>query len=523
MHRGRYVLGATAALSGAVYADDTLNRGGIINRAAWTVYAAAGTFVDYKFVLTYTEEPLDSIHLRVARRWLRTTQVNGGLFSKLAQNVASMNHVLPPPIIETMSVIQDHAPTVDFDQVARVFREEFNGLSPDDLFDDFEREAVASASIAQVHRAKIKGTDQKVAVKVQKPKIAKQIDADLFLYRVTAQLIEYFFELPIMWGVPYISAQLRQEVDFRIEAANAKMAAQQVDPSVKDFVHIPRVFDELSTKRVLVCEWIDGVRVTDAKAIRAMGLDVYQTMEVVTKVFAHQLFITGHLHADPHPGNILVRKLNGKLNVVVLDHGLYCDLPEAFRKQYAQLWQAIIVNDFETLKKIATGWGIRDSELFASFQLFRPYSATQQRPALSGKVSREEALALQRAAKERVVHLLADASLVPPELTLIGRNLNLVRSLNKALNSPVNRPKLMAIYAHRGALDGEHTNAWFWGDWSFRVRLLGIDAVYSALEWWRALNKVVFGRRVGGFEDLLEKEFSQTMENKLGLSPQLDA
>jgi aarF domain-containing kinase len=281
-----------SAVSGA-YAYDTLEGGAKFNRSARAGYVAFATFVEYKFVLGNVDQPLNQIHKRVAERWLWCVRQNGGLYSKLAQAVASMNHVLPPEYLETLSVIQDKAPTVSPTEVERVLFEEF-GKTSSELFLEFESEAIASASVAQVHRAKLKdGT--RVAVKVQKPAIAKQIDADLFMYRNLAWFLEKAFSLPIMWSIPYTCAQLRQETDFRIESENGKIAAVNIEPDLKDSITIPKIYDDFSSKRVLTCEWIDGVKVTDAKAIRSLGLDPAEVMDTVTRFFSHQLFVSGHL------------------------------------------------------------------------------------------------------------------------------------------------------------------------------------------------------------------------------------
>jgi len=280
------------ALAGA-WAYDTVEGGGKFNRSARAGYVAFATFVEYKFVLGNSKDSLSDIHRRVAERWLWCVKQNGGLYSKLAQAVASMNHVLPPEYLDTLSVIQDKAPTVGYDEVEQVLMQEF-GKRSEELFAYFEKDAIASASVAQVHRATLKdGT--KVAVKIQKPAIAKQIDADLFMYRGMAFFLEKAFSLPIMWSIPYTCAQLRQETDFRIEAENAALAEANIEPALRGHITIPKVYPEHSSKRVLTCEWIDGVKITDVKTIRSMGLDTAEIMDVVSRFFSHQLFVSGHL------------------------------------------------------------------------------------------------------------------------------------------------------------------------------------------------------------------------------------
>jgi aarF domain-containing kinase len=132
--------------------------------------AAVVTLWDYKFTRLETSDSLDQLHERVARRWYDVCCTNAGLYIKLGQQIATMNHVLPAPYLKYFSQLNDRAPSTDYATVSRIVSEEFGVASPDDVFDDFERAPIASASIAQVHRAKMKDGRQ-VAVKVQKPEV----------------------------------------------------------------------------------------------------------------------------------------------------------------------------------------------------------------------------------------------------------------------------------------------------------------------------------------------------------------
>lgn len=231
----------------------------------------------------------------------------------------------------------------------------------------------------------------------------------------------------------------------------------------------------------------------------------------------HHLKLTFKFSADPHPGNILIRVRPGTkkdIDVVIIDHGLYCHEPESFRESYALLWKSIVLGDTTSVKKIAESWGIKDHELFASFQLFRPYKGGVQAPAsLKKTVTRSEMLQLQASVKERIVKMLSDSKLVPPELSLIGRHLNLVRSLNKSFDSPVNRPKIMAVYANRG-INKDSNN--FFVDASFNFHIFLIEVVFRLSEYWRRVTRTFTGIDSGGFEALLEKELTRNVENKLG-------
>jgi aarF domain-containing kinase len=210
-----------------------------------------------------------------------------------------MNHILPPQYNKTFSVLQDKAPTVPFAEVEKMFLEEF-GKKPSEIFEYFDENAIASASIAQVHRARLKdGTN--VAVKVQKPYIRNQIPADLTCYRIMLWCYEKIFNLPMYWSADYTCQNLRKEADFLNEAHNSERAARNLKD--RSDVHIPKVFWEHSTSRILTCEWIDGVKMNDEQGLAKLNLPKKPIVQSMIELFAHQIFLSGFVHCDPHPGS----------------------------------------------------------------------------------------------------------------------------------------------------------------------------------------------------------------------------
>jgi len=142
---------------------------------------------------------------------------------------------------------------------------------------------------------------------------------------------------------------------------------------------IPRVFREFSGSRTMVMEWVDCISAAnDRLALQKAGLDPKEVMQLATEVFGYQIFSTGHVHCDPHPGNLLVRKAptdsSLKWQLVLLDHGLYCDLPDRLRRDYADFWVATALGDTDSAIRICKSWGIADqeaTEFFASMTQFR--------------------------------------------------------------------------------------------------------------------------------------------------------
>ena len=208
----------------------------------------------------------------------------------------------------TLRALYDDASSVDYSVVEKIIRKEL-GKEIHEVFSSFSREPVAAASIAQVHRATLlDGTE--VAVKVQKPEIQVQIEWDLIAYRLLIKAYEYIFDLPMSFAVDYTIKHLREETDFINEARNSELCNEylQTDPKLRHQVYVPKIFKDYSTKQVMIAEWVQGCRATDKAALKEMDLSPKKVMESVVDVFAHQIFISGFVHCDPHPGNILVRK-----------------------------------------------------------------------------------------------------------------------------------------------------------------------------------------------------------------------
>ncbi|PVU97018.1 hypothetical protein BB561_000811 [Smittium simulii] len=444
------------------YSYDTFFMYNAVQRSLRTLFYTALVSADYYFNFNEnkTKQELEALHQRNADRLLYVC-------------IGLQGSLLPPQFQKTLSLLFDKAPTISQTELENALKESYPGMSLDDIFVDFSKEAVASASIAQVHKARLKSNpDQWVAVKVQKPAIRKQLELDLFIYRCWCKLIEYRFDFPIMWSVPYTIKHFRMETNFIREGKNAELALDVIntDPNLASNVYVPKVFWDLSTKSVLVTEWIDGNSLVDTDTLKQVGWDFKEIMGYVVKAFAQQLFVSGHLHGDPHPGNIIIRQnpnfKKKKVQVVIIDHGLYINESETFRKQYCKFWKSIFLQDSDTMRQISDSWGIKDSGFLSSMVLFRPPDSHLKRfnKIVSNKSKpnssdNNSSLILegaseyekQMSSKQIAIKFFSDSSKLPPELVFVMRNMNMIRSNNKALGSPVNRIKVMANYAAFGS------------------------------------------------------------------------
>ncbi|PKK75131.1 ABC1-domain-containing protein [Rhizophagus irregularis] len=539
---------------GGIYLIDDKYNARTLQRNSLTIWNGICIGLDYKINFRPEKgDKIDDLHERVAQRILRVCKFNGGLYIKLGQAIQVQSAILPAAYQRTFKTMYDEAPAVDFDQVAKIFQADFK-CHPDDMFDDFERVSVASASVAQVHRAKLKdGTP--VAVKVQKPNIKKQMNWDLMAYKALMYAYEYLFDLPLTWTAETQDKHLREEVDFINEGKNSERTKRDLEQirSLKDKVYIPKVFWDYTSSRVLTCEWIDGVRVTDKEGLARQLHDV---MKTTIDIFASQIFVTGFVHADPHPGNVFVRPHPNKskkyYQIVLIDHGLYVEESVVFRHQYSLFWKSLFLMDTETINEICQEWGINDPEMFASATLMKPYNPkTALHIATNQKFSLKDAYEMQMALKERIKKFLSNTELIPRELIFVGRNMNIVRSLNRELGSPVNRINIMGNWAVKG-LGSDWTN---WGGnaktfnekqqqllgkegslmgffsqlsfvlqsrfnyWLFRGTLLFISIGFYLTKVRESIEIWINGRdgNSRGFEDVLDDRMKQTIEEKFGV------
>ncbi|ORY56562.1 ABC1 family-domain-containing protein [Leucosporidium creatinivorum] len=548
--RARTAAGIFLAGAG-LYAWDRQFNAGAVGRTLRTAYHASIMAADFKLNFNPSNsEQIDALHERVAHRIHHLCITNGGLYIKLAQSLAIQAAILPKPYRDAFANVFDAAPSVSFEEAVKVFKKEF-GVHPDEAFDEFGREPIASASIAQVHRARLKRKEGEpdwkdgegyVAVKIRKPEVPIQVEWDLFSYRSLMYLQEALFDLPVAFIARYVSDQMRKEVSLRNEAQNAERAGESIrgEPTLRDRVTVPKVYWEWTGESVMTAEFITACKLTDKAALDKYRLSYRAVMDAANAVFAAQTFKFGFVQADPHPGNILVRphpQHPGKPQVVLIDHGLYVELPEQFRHQYSLLWRSLFVGDISTIESIVESWGIakENSEIFASLTLLRPHKLRDQKKKKQehGQEENKQEMSSyekQVGLKERLKTMLKSQELIPRELILLGRSQRMMQSNNQALGSPSNRINSMAHWAVEGLkLDltrpsqtlhslGLRTFALEKARLLiFRVVLLVVDvgfAITQARQW---LFKVFGSKRQEDFETILQRQVSELAKNEFGV------
>ncbi|MBU1240437.1 AarF/ABC1/UbiB kinase family protein, partial [Myxococcota bacterium] len=224
------------------------------------------------------------------------------------------------------------------------------GEKPEAILQSIDKKPIAAASIGQVHRAVLK-TGEEVVVKIQYPGLEAILDQDLKAFRGIVSLISLFFPDAELHRIyEEIRSILLEEIDFTIEAKNMTRFRNHFSSFYG--VTAPALYAQYSTAHVLVAEFIDGVKINDVKGLEALGTDGETVSTLLIESFAHQLFDHGFYHADPHPGNLLVRQGPGQgPEIVFIDFGAACEISETTREGMVEFVQSGVRKDTQGLIK----------------------------------------------------------------------------------------------------------------------------------------------------------------------------
>ena len=349
---------------------------------------------------------------------------------KVCQFASTRPDILPTAYIQSLSKLQDRVPPHPWSEIAGVIRQEL-GREPDEIFEWIETEPVAAASIAQVHRARL-SDGREVAVKVQYPGIVKIIDTDLaVLQRIVALVVRLYPTIQLKPILEYLKETLPLELDFRREAA--AMAELRNTLRHRTNVVIPSAIQELSTERMLVMEFINGVKITDRTALLDAGISPSAVARLLNDVYAEQIFRLGMLHADPHPGNLLVQP---GPRLVLLDHGLTVHLKPALVQALGEMVHALLVADFDRLTKAFAQAGMQlnqQGDVSTLLQLVGVLLGGEQ-----DKTAIDTLDVGQQLGKS--------IGRIPVELILMGRALGLTDGITKQLDPDINALEIVASY-----------------------------------------------------------------------------
>jgi len=532
-----------------------------VRRAGRTVSAVGRVSFDYWLSLRSIDraaqpdaylEALSACHAASARRLLKLAQTNGGVYIKIGQQLVALRPAVPAEYCDVLGCLMDAAPASSRDDVQRVLREERRVLAEanpiayrngvrgelEELsFAAWEDEPVGVASLAQVHRATLP-SGLVVAVKVQHRRLRRDVDTDTAVMAWLASAVNVCFaDFDLSFLVPIVRDNLRREINFLHEAANA----QQCELNFRDNsqVHVPAVYG--ATERLLVMEYVDAPRVDDLAAVAALGLRPPMVSSLITNVFSTMVFEHGFVHCDPHPGNLLVRPMAesdvlamcwrwlgigaARPQLVVLDHGLYRVMAEDFRRAFCRLWHGMAMQSPAEVQQAADGMGM--GKYAALLPVVFTNRSLSSNTRLGERLSQEERVRVREELNQELGwtpssaasadsaaendkqdqqasaagHVMRFLEALPEDFLFVMRTFNLVRVLSMQMGG--DRSDRLSGYAYaasRGLAAGESRSttadaalgarvAKLLGGLEFRLRLFAMELLVRLHQWWRAAER----------------------------------
>jgi len=365
----------------------------------------------------------------------------GPTFVKMGQILSTRPDLLPAEFIRELEKLQDEVPPFDFSDVQKTVESEL-GLPLHEVFPHFDDQPLAAASIGQVHRGRLVGGEE-VVVKVQRPGIRKTVEVDLEIMLHLADLMESHLE---GWDVHRPSNVVREfartlekEMDYTIEASHIERFARQFGD--EPTVHVPEVYRQMTTARVLTMEYVSGVKASEMSRLETEGLDPREIARRGGDLIMKQVFVHGFFHADPHPGNILILPYNV---ICYLDFGMMGRLDRRTREDFADLVAAVVRRDGAEAAGVLlklTYWDRepdlrllqRDVEEFVDQHFYRSLKELDL-----GKLLQQLLNVVSR-------HRLR----IPPDLFLMLKALTMAEGLGRKLDAEFDMTKQAALFLRR--------------------------------------------------------------------------
>merc|ERR1719424_2546083 len=416
-------------------------------------------------------------------KWLRLGLLRlGPTFIKIGQQFSTRVNVLSKPFIKELEKLQDRVPPFPTPMAKQIVEEEL-GKPIEDVYDDFADEALAAASLGQVHLAKLKATGEQVIVKVRRPGLKEIFDIDLKNLRVIAQWLQKVDPKTDGAARDWVAIFdetarcLYDEVDYMNEAKNAKDFAAQFAGT--DWIKVPRVYEQYTAKRTMCMEYAPATKINDLDALQKMGVDPDRMARLAVESYLMQVLRFGFFHADPHPGNVAVDKgdAEGKGRLVIYDYGMMGRIDPQVRSGFLDLFYAVFEKNSDSAVKALGKMGVlvdggdmtavkRTADFFLGS--FDNRVEDQQKARTENKEDYEAEFKPKRTKeekKERRKQILSNIGedllvvskdqpfRVPAELTFVVRAFSVLDGIGKSLNKKFDIGEISAPYARNLLID----------------------------------------------------------------------
>jgi predicted unusual protein kinase regulating ubiquinone biosynthesis (AarF/ABC1/UbiB family) len=341
-------------------------------RAYWRLLKALFSFLPFavayardrkKWVLFGPSRDVTPEKQRRRGRRLKETLIDlGPTYIKLGQVLSTRPDVLPRPYIDELVELQDDVPPAPYDEVESVIQGDIG--HPDEVFETFERDALSGASLGQVHVAYYRG--EKVAVKVRRPGVESLVRADLrvlniclpVVRRVARALGEEAHADSLEGLAEDFERRIKEEMNYRRERSMLEEIRDNFEGD--ESVRIPRSYPEVSTERVLVLEYVRGVKINDVRRLERVGHDTERIAENLEKAYLKMTLVDGVFHGDPHPGNLAV---NADGQIVIYDFGMSGRLSPSLQDTLVDFYLAASSRDAEGVVDAMIGMGTLDRDI----------------------------------------------------------------------------------------------------------------------------------------------------------------
>ena len=318
----------------------------------WVIYHERKRVIRAHERGNYDVRPNVEVLVEVLVEFRQTAIKLGVLMIKLGQFLSARADILPEQALAALASLQDEVPPEPFTHVVTVIEGEL-GQPVEKIFSLLERKATAAASLGQVHKATLASNGAQVAVKVQRPNIDQLVRMDLSTLKFVIWVINRFVDtsefIDLMGVYREFKRTVYEEIDYLTEANNAKGFREMFadDPTI----YIPCIYEEYSSRRVLVLEWIEGIKINDYPALEAAGIDRLEVANRTVQAYFHQFFEAAFFHADPHPGNIFVKPGTSDTGPIIafVDFGMVGTLSKTMKKAMKDLFLSFVLRDSHAL------------------------------------------------------------------------------------------------------------------------------------------------------------------------------
>ncbi len=416
----------------------------------WVIYRERRRVVRVHARGNYTERPDSDVLIEVLAAFRDTALELGVLMIKLGQFLSSRVDLLPEKAIALLSSMQDEVPPAPFDHVVSVIESEL-GRPVEEVFSMLERKCTAAASLGQVHKAVLASTGETVAVKIQRPDIEQLTRMDLGTLKFVIWIITRFVDvhgiIDLMGVYHEFQRTIYEEIDYVREAANARRFKEMFkdDP----MIYIPHVYDQYVSRRLLVLEWIDGIKINDYAALNAAGINRLEVAKRTVCAYFYQFFEAGFFHADPHPGNIFVKKgsAGDRPIITLVDFGMVGSLTKHMKKFMKDVFLAYITRDARSLVHALSQLGFIDEGAnLVSIERAILLMIERYHGMTLAEVSQLDLLEMV----QDVEYILYEQHLqIPAQFAFTGRAVSILAGISTGLAPELNFIEVAAPYARK--------------------------------------------------------------------------